>query len=675
MDDAPPQPKAPDRTTLLVGNPNVGKSVLFGVLTGRYQNVSNYPGTTVEIATGRRKGADWRVIDTPGTNSLIPGSEDEQAARDILLDYLSGEGARILQVADTKNLRRGLALALQMGELEFPVAFVANMHDEARSRGIDLDADALARELGVEVLPTVATRREGLSDLLGDTLDFRPITARIQYDQAVEEAVLAVSAELPDELRGKRGLSLMLLAGDHSLVPWAEARFAPALPRIEAIRQDLARRLPEPIRFSINRARMAAADRIGGRVLKAEGTAAGGAAQRFGRWAMHPVWGWPIAAAALYAVYLFVGVLGAGEAVDFLENTLFGQYLTPWMEAALRAVLPAGTVADFLIGPPGTPVGTGQGLLIGEYGLVSMALSYSVAIVLPIVGFFFITFSIMEDSGYLPRLAVVLNRAFKVIGLNGKAVLPMILGLGCDTMATMTARILPTQKERVLVTLLLALAVPCSAQLGVILGMLAGLSLGATLWWVGTVILVMVAVGWLGAKVLPGQTADFLLEVPPMRRPALVNVAIKTVARIEWYLKEAVPLFILGTFVLWVLDRLAFLQTIQVAAAPLVESFLGLPTKATDAFLIGFLRRDYGAAGLYDIFQPLLRDGNASTLVEIQVVVSMVVITLFIPCIANVFMIIKERGLKTAIAMGAFILPFAFLVGGLLNQVLRAVWL
>jgi ferrous iron transport protein B len=281
------------------------------------------------------------------------------------------------------------------------------------------------------------------------------------------------------------------------------------------------------------------------------------------------------------------------------------------------------------------------------------------------VATFFIAFGLLEDSGYLPRLAVMVNRLFRTMGLNGKAVLPMVLGLGCDTMATLTTRILETKKERILVTLLLALGVPCSAQLGVILGMIRSLSLGATLVWAGTVAGTMLLVGWIAARVVPGQTSDFILELPPIRRPQLGNIVVKTLARIEWYLREAVPLFLLGTLILFTVDRLHLLGSIQRVSAPVVQGILGLPPQAAEAFLIGFLRRDYGAAGLYN----LSRDG---LLDPVQLIVSMVTITLFVPCIANLFIMIKERGAKTALIMVAFIVPMAFLVGGTLNWGLRA---
>jgi ferrous iron transport protein B len=293
-----------------------------------------------------------------------------------------------------------------------------------------------------------------------------------------------------------------------------------------------------------------------------------------------------------------------------------------------------------------------------------MALTYAVAIILPITTTFFIAFGFLEDSGYLPRIAVLTNSAFSRIGLNGKAVLPMVLGLGCGTMATMTTRILETKRERLIATFLIALAIPCSAQLGVILGMLGPYSIKVPLWWVGTLVLVLMLTGYITAMVVPGEKADFFLELPPIRMPKLSNILMKTISRIEWYLREAVPLFILGTLVLFILDKTHTLGWIETAASPLFVTFLGLPEKVTGAFVMGFLRRDYGAAGLFELSKQGLLSEN-------QVIVSIITLTLFVPCLASFFMIIKERGAKTAFLMFGLITAFALLVGGLVNLLLK----
>jgi len=609
----PPSPgetPAPEtlRRIVLLGNPNVGKSALFNALTGLRATVSNYPGTTVEVARGHLAGTDTEVIDSPGLNSILPLSEDERVTWDLVQKVGRDPGSVVVQVADAKNLRRALLLTLQLGQLEVPSVLVLNMSDEATARGIRIDRKGLEEALGVPVRTTVATRGHGVKDVTGALPDARH--PRNHHP-------------LPDDVAGPALDVLIRGETPESADPTVLARYHEALLVHAATLADRFSTAAEPPGMAFSR--------------------------RLGRLAVHPLWGWPILAAVLYTCYQIVGVFGAGTLVDLLETRFFGEVVSP-LAVSLFAPVPWQGVRD---------------LFVGEYGLITMGLSYGLAIVLPIVATFFIVFSILEDSGYLPRLAVMTDRVFKVMGLNGKAVLPMVLGLGCDTMATLTTRILPTRKERVLTTLLLALGVPCSAQLGVILAMLAVVPASAAAVWFAAVVGVMITVGWLAARLLPGRRGDFVVELPPMRLPALGNVLSKTVARVEWYLKEALPLFLLGTLVLFTLDRLRLLDGIIRAGRPLVTGILGLPAEASSAFLIGFLRRDFAATRLFDM-------SRAGSLDTVQLVVAMVTITLFIPCIANVFVIGKERGWKTAAAMAAFIFPVAFAVGGLVRVAMLA---
>jgi ferrous iron transport protein B len=660
------------RAVILVGNPNVGKSAMFGALTGKYVTVSNYPGTTVEVTRGSAtfEGRPWHVMDTPGTNNLLPMSEDEQVTRDILL---SERGYVALQVCDAKNLRRGLLLSAQLAEAEIPFVLALNMADEAASRGITIDEPKLERELGVDVVPTVAVQRQGLGTVQSRLAQARSSAFRVRYDAHVEAAIQEVEPLMPKGGVGRRALAVMALAGDESLRAFLAGHVPEdVLARIEQVRRKLAARYPESMRFVIARQRLHAIDRLhDGVVTRGGASTASGFARRLGSWATHPLWGIPVLALVLLVAYEFVGVFGAKTAVDFLENQVFAGWIVPLTERLVRWMVPWNGLQVFLVGPAGVPRLEHGGFLIGKYGLLSMGLSYGIAIVLPIVTTFFIAFSFLEDSGYLPRLAVMVNKVFKRMGLNGKAVLPMVLGLGCDTMATMTARIMETRKERVIVTLLLALAVPCSAQIAVILAMASGLSAAAMLWFVGTLVVVIFLIGWLAAKVLPGRGSDFMLELPPLRLPQAGNIAVKTLARIEWYLREALPLFVLGTLILWALDRFGGLAVAERAMSPLVVGLLGLPRETAGAFILGFLRRDYAAAGLFQRFQPYMHSHAMTWEMEVQVTVALVTITLFIPCIANFFMILKERGWKTGVAMMAFILPFSFGVGAGLNQLMR----
>jgi len=562
----------------LVGNPNVGKSVIFGRLTGRYVTVSNYPGTTVGVTKGRAMvGAEMcEIVDTPGVNTLEGAlSEDEKITRRLITDDAA---ELIVQVADARNLRRALLLTSQLAELRRPMILVLNMLDEARARGVDIDAEGLSEQLGVPVIEAVAPEGRGLAELR----------------EALPDAAL---------VRAARECGV-----DH--LGWAE---------------QMTRRYRHIGQMSLGRVQ-----------------------EWLARAVRQPLTGLPILGVVLYVTYLAVGVLGAQTLVGVLEDGLFGRYLNPWATAA-AARIPVAIVRDFLV---------------GQYGLITMGMTYAIAIVLPVVTTFFLVFGFLEDSGYIPRLAIFSDRLFRAMGLNGKAVLPMVLGLGCDTMATMTTRILGTPKERLIAILLLALGVPCSAQLATIMGILGGVSFVALFTLFGVVLSQMVIVGYLAARVLPGDRSDFIMELPPLRLPRLRNLLTKTALRVRWYLGEAVPLFLIGTALLFVLDRAGALDTITRAARPVVTGALGLPPNAAGVFVMGFLRRDYGAAGMFQ----MARDG---TLTGAQALVALTVMTLFVPCVANLLMIIRERGVKTGLAILAFVTIVAIGTGAALNGALR----
>jgi ferrous iron transport protein B len=637
------------RKVILIGNPNVGKSVLFNTLTGKHAMVSNYPGTTVEVTRGTMtaQGKRIQLIDTPGVNSLIPMSEDEKVTRDILLNE---KEPYLIQVMDAKNLRRGLLISLQLLEMELPFLVILNMWDEAKSRGIEIKSHILSNYLGSPILKTVATRRKGVERIRENLHVHASSDISIHYPEAIEAGVLRIVPLLPEATISKRSLALMLLAGDDSLTQWLQQNLTEGdILKIEKIHRGTQSQFSDPIGYLINQARLRKADEIQSHVMHFKTAPPKNLSTFLGNLSIHPVWGIPILLFALFLTYEWVGVFGAQISVTFLEETLFGKWVLPPLTALVRGSIPLPFFQELLIGP---------------YGVITMALNYAIAIVLPIVGCFFLMFGLMEDSGYLPRLAVMTNHLFKKMGLNGKAVLPMVLGLGCGTMATMTTRILDTEKDRTVVTLLLALGVPCSAQLGVILGMFAGLPVLYLLIWAALISSILVTVGYLAARVLPGDGSDFILEIPPLRIPELSNVMIKTLARIEWYLKEAVPLFILGTLTLFTMDQTKLLTFLERLASPLIVYFLGLPPKVTESFIVGFLRRDYGAAGLF----MMSKEGQLNSH---QILVSLVTMTLFIPCIAQFFMMLKERGLKKALWIAGAVFPLALGVGGLLHFVMK----
>lgn len=370
-------------------------------------------------------------------------------------------------------------------------------------------------------------------------------------------------------------------------------------------------------------------------------------ADRLSDWLIHPLWGSLFLIALLYfGFYQFVGVFAAGTLVEFLEDTVFGNYILPPIERFFTWLIPWTWLRD---------------LFVGEYGIFTLGIRYAVALLLPIVTAFFLVFSLVEDSGYFPRLALLIDRLFKSIGLSGRAVIPMVLGFGCDTMATLVTRILETRRERLIATLLLALAIPCSAQLGVVMATVSKVKGGILVW--GAVVLgSFLFVGFLTSKLLPGEQPRFFIEVVPLRLPRLENVLVKTWTRLQWYLLEVTPLFVLASVLIW-LGRITNLFDLVIAALSLPVQWVGLPKEIATVILFGFFRRDYGAAGLID----LVEKGVVS---DIDIVTTAVILTLFVPCIAQFLIMIREHGSRAAFVIFGFIFPFAFFIGYLTKHLL-----
>lgn len=636
----------------LVGAPNVGKSSLFNRLTGAYVMVSNYPGTSVGVDRGHWDlgGGSVEVIDTPGMYSLLPTTEEERVARRIVLE---DEADVLVQVADAKNLDRAVPLTLQLLESGRPVVLAVNMLDEAASLGLRLDLDVLAQRLGIEVVGVVAVRGTGMV-ALGAAVE-RAVSvyspARQHYDNGVGVAMARVGGRLSGVYPvDPAAVASLLIQGDAEADAWVAAAEADGG---RAVRAELALATAEfadaPV-YRVAYERHRAAERlleevIGGGDEDAESRSL---RDRLGAALARPLFGIPFLLLVLYlGLYKFVGEFGSGTVVDWLETTVFEEGLNPLFQRTFEHLIPWVWL---------------QGLFVGEYGVLTLGVRYAVAIILPIVGTFFLFFSVLEDSGYFPRLALLVDRTFKKIGLSGRAVIPMVLGFACDTMATMVTRTLESRRERVLATMLLALAIPCSAQLGVILAILSGN--GAAL---GVLILVLtgvfLGVGWIGAQILPGERPTFHMELPPLRMPRVGNVLTKTTARMQWYFMEVLPLFLFASVILWIGDLTGMLQKAVAGLTP-VMGWLGLPDAAAQAFLFGFFRRDYGAAGLFDLNQQGL-------LSPVQLTVAAVTLTLFVPCVAQFLMMLKERGMRTALAIFAFTVPVAFGVGAGVNVALR----
>jgi ferrous iron transport protein B len=626
----------------IVGNPNVGKSVVFTRLTGHYAAASNYPGTTVEVMRGNAEidGRRCSVVDTPGMYSLLPVTEEEEVARAILLQERPDV---VVHVVDARNLDRMLVMTLELAEMGIPLVLAVNMLDEAESAGISLELATLAERLGVPVAGVVAVTGRGMDELkrlVVSTLDSPPpAPMTIGYAPHIEKEITAIESCLAKsgESLDRRARALLILQGDDGVAGDVEVSLGCA-DGADAVRHS---GLEERLEIATARHDRVAA-LLDGCVSHPEVRIT--LRERLSRVMTNPLTGLPILAVVLYyGLYKFVGGFGAGTVVDFLESTVFEKFVNPFLVDTVGGMIPWDILTS---------------LFVGEYGVLTLGLRYAVAIILPIVAFFFLIFAVIEDSGYLPRLALLLDRTFKKIGLSGRGVIPMVLGFGCDTMATMVTRTLPTRRERLLSTMLLALAIPCSAQLGVILALLEDHTLGMFV-WAGVVTGVFLLVGWISAKILPGEGPSFYMEVPPLRLPRLGNVLTKTYVRVRWYFLEIVPMFLIASILIWAGEISGiFGAVVSVLEGPV--QWIGLPVESADVFLMGFFRRDYGAAGLYDL-------NKAGLLSPTQLVVACVALTLFLPCVAQLLINFKERGWKTGLAVSGLVLVMSFGVAYTLN--------
>lgn len=446
----------------------------------------------------------------------------------------------------------------------------------------------------------------------------------------------------------KRSIGLLLLQEDNEIISLVKNNEPECISQLMEIIVFTKNHYHEPLSYIISLDRQQVASEIVSGVIDHSPKTGLAFKEKISRLMINPLSGIPIMLLILYfGIYKFVGEFGAGTVVDFIETDIFEKMINPWVTQFFISIIPWHIF---------------QELFVGEYGMITLGVRYAVALILPIVTTFFIAFAIIEDTGYLPRIALLIDRIFKKIGLTGRAVIPMVLGLGCDTMATMVTRTLPTIRERIIATILLALAIPCSAQLGVILALLEGNALG--LWvWVGVVGLVFLLVGFLSSKILPGSSPSFYMEIPPLRLPKLSNVLIKTYSRVKWYFMEIFPMFIFASVIIWA-GQITGLFGVVINFLEYPVRWIGLPDKAAVAFLFGFFRRDYGVAGLYDLKKAELLSGN-------QLIVAAITLTLFLPCIAQFLMNVKERGWKTGLTISTFILFFSFSVGFTVNLILN----
>lgn len=592
---------------VLAGNPNTGKSVLFNHLTGLYVDVSNYPGTTLEISYGRL-GPDV-IIDTPGVYGISSFNDEESIARDIILS-----ADVVINVVDAVHLERDLFLTQQVIDTGVPVIVALNMVDEAGSHGLEVDINHLSDLLGVPVVPTVAVKKIGLGELKEQLAAARAGNAVPGLEPLIARLIDRASS---------RGEALLVLEGDP----------------VVAARNGLK---PVNRREEIYLWRRERVNCLVKQAVK-ESSQGASAGSLLGRWMIKPLTGIPILALALYAMYQVIGVFIAGTVVGVTEGTIMqGIYKPAIREFAGR----------FISGE--SAAGT---ILTGEFGLLTMTVTYVLGLLMPLVIGFYFFLSLFEDSGYLPRIATLVDRLLNGLGLNGRGVIPLILGFGCVTMATITTRLLASDRERKIALVLLGLTIPCSAQIGVIAGMLATVGSRYVALYALVIFMVLVITGTILNAILPGKSTDLLIDLPPLRLPRFDNVMKKTGTKSYNFLKEAFPLFALGALIISTFQVAGILEFLQNLLSPLTVGWLKLPKEAATAFIMGIVRRDFGAAGLAGM-----------ELSPAQTVAALVTITLFVPCIASVLIIFKERSKKEAVMIWSASWAVAFLVGGLVSQ-------
>ena len=562
-----------------MGNPNIGKSVVFSRLTGAKVITSNYPGTTVDFSRGkaRLQGEQVEIIDAPGTYSLQPTNRAEEVAVEVLR-----WADLVINVVDATNLERNLFLTLELLEGKKPLVLVLNMWDEAVQSGIDIDVKGLEEHLEVPVVTTIALTGEGITELV----------ARLGEAHPPREIKISSEEE-----------------------KWIE------IGRITRDVQKLIHKHP-------------------------------GVWNRFSEATIKPATGTPIALIVIFATFWMVRIIGE-SLIAYLFDPLFEQYRTLAMMIGTK--LGPGMLHDLLIGR----LVDGEIDYVQSMGVLTTGIYVPLGMVLPyIVGFYFVL-SLLEDSGYLPRLATLSDNVFHRLGMHGHAIVPLFLGLGCNVPGALATRTLETRKQRFISATLLGLAVPCTAKSAMIFGVLGTYGQRYVLLVFATLALVYAVAGLILNKVVKGESPEIFLEIPPYRMPSMNMIFKKTWMRIRWFLSEAIPFLFLGVLMVNVLYTIGFIEWIGQLFAPLMEGWLAVPKEAVAALLVGFFRKDLAVGMLL----PLGLNAQ-------QMVVATTVLSLYFPCVATFAVLIKELGMRDTLKSTAIMVAVSLLVGGAMRWAL-----
>lgn len=633
----------PVKKIAIVGLPNTGKSQVFNFFTGQYNIVANYPLTTVEIRKAQCtiNGRMYEVIDTPGLHSLYIHSEEEIVVR----DFLFTERPDILiQCIDANQLKQSLVLTADLMGLGIPMAISLNAMDETANKGIDINSGMLSQILGVHVVELFGLQDRGKEKLSQAIEKVGPIKSNFRYSDIIENVISEVESELPEDMYYRRKTSILLLQNDKSILKDLKREYSKeAILKIEEKVHKVRKRFSEDIGRVTNKFQGSWVDDIYTKVVKKQKGGESGFLKTFAHLSRHPVWGFPILMFFLFVTFqLVVHVAG------FLDSILSAIILDP-VTSFISNTIPAGFWFDFLI---------------GDYGVLTLGLFNAIVTVLPILSVFFLMFAFLEDIGYMPNLCVLINKIFEKIGITGKSIMPLVLGFGCKTMATMTTRGLQSRKEKYIAIYLIAFAIPCAAQMGLNMAILGKIGIRAFIIAIGTLVFVEICSGIILNKIIKeDKKSDFIQVLPPIRIPSMKAILVKTYYRLLWFLKEAIPIFIIAAFVLFFFDKSGGLGLVKKIVSPLVIGWLGLPIKMVDALILTIARHE-AASGL------ILKMVEAGNLNYIQCIVAVVITTMFVPCFANIVAMCKEMGVKTGLFMAFIVNISSVILAGILNWIL-----
>ena len=625
---------------VLAGQPNSGKSTIFNSVAGYRAATANFPGSSISFTFSRALilGHEVEVVDLPGIYSLTSSKEDAGKAEGYLLE---GSYDLIINVVDASRLGRSLELTMQLLELERPMIVALNMMDEAKRGGMEVDHEELSRQIGVPVVPTVGRRGLGLKELFRRALQHAHQVQYIKYKHnvhEVEEAREEVAELLETNGVGnsvpRRFVAEKLLERDAHFEREIYAQHPELKKQVRKVAAVLQKAHGWSADQVISGSRHAVAHCIEEEAVTLERPQIG-----WREWAdrvfLHPWTGGPVMVAILGLLFWVVFRVGQRLEMPLVE-------LTDQLGASLAEKLPPETLLGTLAG----------GALTGIAG--------GVAIVLPYLLPFLIGLAILEDSGYLPRMAYILDNFMHRIGLHGKSVLPLILGYGCSVPAIMSARILPSLRDR-RITAVLASFIPCSARTIVIFGLVAAY-MGP--WWALGIyllnLLIVVLLGNVLARTMEGASPGLILEIPELQLPQMKTLAAKTWLTLKEFITIAWPLLVASSVVLGLLEWANAAATINALLAPLTVFLLGLPVAVGMTLVFGILRKELT---LVMLVQALGTTNLSAVMTEGQMLTFTLFVVFYVPCVATVAVMAKELGWRDTAVISAFSVVLALVVG------------